>query len=101
MDRKIHAPAVLSDYPGYACPITDKWIEGRYAHHENLKKHGCRVLETGETEQVRKKISQEEENLDRGVDETVERFYEALPTVKREQLAAEMISGLDVSFDRK
>ncbi len=100
MDRQINAPAVVSDYPGYSCPITGSWIEGRKAHNENLKRHGCRVLEAGETEQVRQKAREEEASMDRGIDETVERFYEALPTVKREQLAAEITSGLDVSFDR-
>ena len=101
MDRRICAPAVVADYAGYTCPISDKWIEGRRAHEENLKRHGCRVLEAGETDQVRRSREAEECALDRQVDDTVERFYEALPTVKREQLAAEITSGLDVSIDRK
>ena len=99
--RLISAPAIASDFAGYFCPITDKWIEGRRAHTENLKRHGCWVYEAGETEQARKAKAQEEAAFDRGVDETVEQFYEALPTAKREQLATEIASGLDVVVERK
>jgi len=41
---------VVSDYAAYECPITGKPVEGRAAHRENLKQHGCRVLERGERE---------------------------------------------------
>lgn len=40
-----------TDYKGYTCPVTNKWIEGKAAHQENLKRHNCRVLEKGEKEQ--------------------------------------------------
>lgn len=100
MERRICAPAVVADYPGYSCPITGSWVEGRRAHTENLKRHGCRVLETGETDQVRRNHRAEETALDRSVDETVEQFYETLPTERREQLAAEVQSGLDVTIER-
>lgn len=45
---KPFVPQVAGDYAGYTCPITGKWIEGRAAHEENLKRHGCRVAEKGE-----------------------------------------------------
>lgn len=48
------AAFVVSDYAGYTCPITDTWVEGRAAHRENLKRHGCRVLEKGETRDAAK-----------------------------------------------
>lgn len=101
MDRRICAPAVASDFAGYLCPVTDKWIEGRRAHTENLKKNNCRILETGETDAVRRSRVAEEAQQDRAVEETVEQFYEALPTAKREQLAQEVASGLDVVVERK
>jgi len=100
MERRLCAPAVVADYPGYTCPITGSWVEGRRAHVENLKKHGCRVLETGETKQIRQSRQQEEAALDRSVEETVEQFYETLPTERREQLANEVQSGLDVTIER-
>lgn len=101
LDRRITAPAIASDFAGYHCPITEKWIEGRRAHTENLKRHGCRVYETGETEQARRAAAKVETDFDRQVDSTVEQFYETLPTAKREQLATEIASGLDVVVERK
>lgn len=100
MERQLSAPAIVADYAGYSCPITGKWIEGRRAHEENLKRHGCRVLETGETEQVSRNRQAEEAKLERGVEDTVEQFYEALPTESREQLAVAVQSGLDVAVER-
>lgn len=43
------------DYQGYDCPITGRFIEGRAAHRENLKRHGCRNLEKGEHEWAAKR----------------------------------------------
>ena len=99
--RQICAPAIVADYPGYSCPVTGRWVEGRRAHEENLKRQGCRVLETGETEQAAREGQHAAQQLDKSVDQTVEQFYEALPTEKREQLATAVLSGLDVSVDRK
>lgn len=45
---------IARDYEGYTCPITDKWVEGRAAHKENLRQHGCRVFEKGELEEFKK-----------------------------------------------
>lgn len=101
MERQLSAPAVLADYAGYSCPISGKWIEGRRAHEENLARHGCRVLEGGETEQARRRGSEEASLLDKEVDNTVEQFYETLPTDKREALAVAVQSGLDVAVERK
>ena len=100
MNRQLSAPMVKGDYPGYACPITGKWIEGRRAHEENLKKHGCRVLETGETESAKRTWAAEDTALETAVESTVEEFVETLPTAKKEQLAAEIQSGLDVELTR-
>ena len=100
MDRQIAAPAVLGDYPGYSCPITGDWIEGRRAHHENLKKHGCRVYEPGETEQQQSAAMAAETALEASVEATVEEFIEKLPARKREQLATELENGADVGVVR-
>lgn len=100
MTRQVAAPVVLGDYPGYACPITGDWIEGRKAHIENLKKHGCRVYEPGETEQARTSADFAEKQLESSIESTVEEFIEKLPTRKREQLATELESGVDVGVIR-
>lgn len=50
---------IAGDYEGYTCPITGKWIEGRAAHRENLKRHGCRILERGERRQLEERRREE------------------------------------------
>lgn len=101
MNRVIQAPMVFGDYEAYDCPITGKRIEGRRAHEENLKRHGCRVLEPGETNQAVRFRQQQEAALDRSIEETADRFITGLPTEKRDRLAAEMEHGLDASIVRQ
>lgn len=101
MVRQIVAPAVRGDYQGYNCPITNKWIEGRRAHEENLKRHGCRVLETGEKEDLIRSKQVEEAALERSIEGTVEEFIEKLPAAKKERLANEVAGGMDVTFERR
>ena len=60
---------ILPDLPGYECPITGKWIEGRRAHTENLKRHGCRVYEAGETKEfIKNKPKRDEQAVDKMLD---------------------------------
>lgn len=99
--RQLSAPAVRGDYQGYDCPITGKWIEGRRAHEENLKRHGCRVLETGEREDFIRRKAAEDQAFDASVESTVEEFIEKLPAVKKERLANEVAGGFEVSFERR
>lgn len=101
MSRMIAAPRVQTDYAGYTCPITGKWVEGRRAHEENLKRHGCRVYESGETEAAKRAATAADTQFEQMLDNTVEEFVEILPTAKREKLVAEMESGLDVAVVRQ
>ena len=100
MNRQLAAPMVRGDYPGYNCPITGNWIEGRRAHEDNLKRHGCRVLEPGETEGVKRAAAAAAVAEEEAIDDTVEEFFETLPTAKKEQLAAEVENGLDLQVVR-
>lgn len=52
---------ISSDYKGYSCPVTGKWVEGRAAHRENLKRTGCRLLEKGESRDAAKNQRYESE----------------------------------------
>lgn len=46
--REPRAPAVWNDIGSYACPITGREIGSRSTHRDNLRQHGCRVIEPGE-----------------------------------------------------
>jgi putative FmdB family regulatory protein len=100
MKRVFSAPAVRGDYAGYECPITGAWIEGKRAHEENLKRHGCRVLEAGETSAVAKYRQQEDEAFERAIGETVDAEIARMPARKREALAAEMEAGVTADIVR-
>ncbi|MGD9674493.1 MAG: FmdB family zinc ribbon protein [Candidatus Nitrosocosmicus sp.] len=100
MERQIAAPTVRGDYPGYDCPITGKWIEGRRAHEENLKKHGCRVLEAGETEAVDAYRKRADAEFEAAVEKTIDEEIARLPARKRERLAAEMEAGVTAEIIR-
>lgn len=49
-------PILIRDYGAYDCPVTGKIVEGRHAHAENLKQHGCRLLEKGESRDQTKRV---------------------------------------------
>lgn len=98
--RVLDAPRVQSDYEGYSCPITGRWIEGRRAHEENLKQHGCRLLEPGESREAQRRLAQDSEALENRVAESAAAYAANLPVHKQEKLATELANGFDVSFER-
>jgi hypothetical protein len=100
-NRVITATRISRDLPGYSCPVTGSWVEGRRAHEENLARTGCRVLEDGEKGENEKRRAKADAALDRAVEATVEREVEQLPSHKRERLASELLSGSDLSVERR
>ena len=99
--RLISAPMFTVDNTGYNCPITGEWIGSKYQHQENLAKHGCRVLETGETEAAASFRAKEDAKLDKLIEDHVEREFESFSSDKKEQLHNELVNGkLDLSVDR-
>lgn len=91
--RVLTPTRISADYPGYQCPISGKWIEGKKAHRENLAKHDCRVLETGETEMAMKRKKAMNEANDAMIEAAAVRAIEALPQQKLEILAGELQHG--------
>lgn len=98
--RVIVAPAVLGDYPGYQCPVSGQWIEGRKAHNENLARTGCRVLEPGETAQASRRAASVDQELEAKIDQTVMELVTALPPEKKVQLEQELTRGVSAEVTR-
>lgn len=98
--KQLQAPRVIADYAPYNCPVTGKLIDGRRAHTENLKRTGCRVLETGETEDATRRREQDEKQFDAAIDDTVERQIAAMPDDKKNRLFAEVEAGLTPTVTR-
>lgn len=99
--RLISRPRILRsmDY-SYDCPVTGKHITSKHAHEENLKRTGCRVRETNESEYRAKERAKAEEAFDRQVEATVERQIDNMSGEKRELLGKAFTSGLDADISR-
>lgn len=70
----LHAPRVFGDLPGYQSPIDGRWVEGRRARNEDLKRSGCRPYEGFESEskQMARTQKENEDKLDHQIDVAVE-----------------------------
>jgi putative FmdB family regulatory protein len=98
--KLISAPAVQGDFQPYECPVTGKFIEGRRAHEENLKKTGCRVLEAGETQATTARREKSEAELENKIADSAAEFVANLDTASREQLGREVEHG-DIALTRQ
>lgn len=66
-------PMVLKDYEGYVSPASGKWVEGKRAHREDLKRTGCRLFEPGEREDfIKNEPKRREKELEKMIDEVVD-----------------------------
>jgi putative FmdB family regulatory protein len=101
MRQLLSAPHIVMDYPGYTCPVTGTWVEGRAQHRENLKRQGCRVLEPGETEAVRRGKRQSDEVLDKQLDETADQLLASLPSREVEHLCNAVADGMTATVERR
>lgn len=99
-ERQILPVAVMGDYAGYSCPVTGAWIEGRKAHQENLRRHGCRVLEPGETQQAARAAERADDALADRIAETAAAAVAQMPAAKQEQLGRELAAGAHISITR-
>ena len=98
-ERILSAAAIRSDLPGYSCPVSGKWIEGRKAHEENLRRTGCHVLESGEMEEAKRVRKAADEALENAVAETAAGIVAAMPLEKQQKLGDEL-TRTDVAIQR-
>jgi len=78
VSRPRSGPILLRDYSAYDCPVTGKIIEGRAAHAENLARHGCRLLEKGESRDQSKRV---EESFQAGLDRVLQKAEATMAAV--------------------
>lgn len=101
MRRLMSAPHIQMDYPGYQCPVSGKWVEGRAAHKANLHQHGCRVLEPGEKEAAERRRNDADKQLEAKLEATMAKETEALPREKKQRLYQEMERGASATVVRQ
>lgn len=71
MQRVVEAPAVQADLPGYESPIDGRWVEGRRARTEDMRRNNCRPWEGIETE--RKEATKRAAEADRAFETAIEK----------------------------
>ena len=99
--NRILSPSILgADYEPYQCPITDKWIDGKKAHEENLKLHGCRVFERGERQQWLDHKAERDALFERKVEDTVGETISSWPIEKQIKLGQELEHGITAEATR-
>ena len=88
MSIVIFPPAVQADIPGYVSPTTGKWIEGRAARRDDLKRSNARPWEgfAAEKSEAQKRLREAEQKADRKIEEAARRAYHALPPAQRRAL---------------
>lgn len=101
MGRLLSAPHIQVDYPGYVCPVSGSWVEGRAAHKANLAKHGCRILEPGEQAVRDKRLADEDRDFDKKLERTVGEVIHAMPPEKQRKLATELEHGASATVVRQ
>jgi hypothetical protein len=84
----IVAPAVAPDIPGYESPVTGKWIDGKSARREDLRRSGCRPYESSkeEREEAMKQRQYSEQKLEGSLRDAVSKQFYAMSESKRRQL---------------
>lgn len=66
-------PMISRDYEAYECPVTGKMVDGKLEHRANLDATGCRLLEKGEFQDVKKNGKKRHmEAIDKAVDKAVD-----------------------------
>lgn len=99
-ERVICAPFVQAEIPSYQSPIDGRTISSRSQRREDLARSGCVEYEPSMKEAAERRKVSEDAALDKKVDQIVEQEIYAMPTKKREKLAAELDGGMDVQVTR-
>ena len=91
--RMLSAPMFNIDatnFPCYQSPTTGKWITGKAQRREDMAVSGCVDYEPSLATEQQKRIAREDADLEKKVDEHVEKTIYEMPVEKKEKLAAEM-----------
>lgn len=97
--RLISRPMIAVESVSYECPITGDYIGSKRDHENNLRRHDCRVMETGEKDYNERRRVQEEARFDAAIEATVEKEVLSRDSDARESLAKALTTS-DISVDR-
>lgn len=81
----------------YECPVTGKEIKSVREHHDNLKRHGCHIIEPGEDRDAAIRAKRNDDILDAALDHSISQTLHSMPKEKLAQVCAEVT--LDPNID--
>lgn len=89
MRRCIEAPAVQADIGGYQSPIDGRWIEGRVARNEDLRRNNCRPWEGMESEKkaAMERAKEADKVYEKGVEAAVYNTFNNMSAEKQRALS--------------
>lgn len=102
--RRMVVPTMINcdiqpwDY--YESPVSGKPITSYKQRREDMERNGCIDYEPSMKKVQKDNIKRMDDDLDRKVDETVDKEWAKMPTEKRENLAKELLSGADIELIR-
>jgi len=96
-----HAPyTIIPQECNYQSPIDGSAITTRKQRMEDMARNDCIEYDPFMKQDADRRVLDFEKQLDKSVDETVEREFETMPMKKREQLAAELTAGATIETVR-
>ena len=89
MLRRVEAPAVQVDIGGYTSPVDGRWIEGKAARREDLKRNNCRPWEgmANEKREAQKRAAEAEKTYEKGVEAAVYNVYNNMSAEKQRAIS--------------
>jgi len=101
--KRLISPVMFSidatNFPSYQSPTTGRWITSKTQRREDMKASNCVDYEPSLKDEQTKRIAREDAELEKKVDEHVEKTIYEMPAPKREKLAAE-VEHLDIAVTR-
>ncbi len=88
------------DAQGYESPTTGAHITTKKQRIEDMARSGCIEYEPGMRQDADRRVIEHDKYMDKMIDETVEREFDAMPTTKKEQLCNELTAGADIEYTR-
>lgn len=95
----LRPPMATPDLQGYTSPIDGRWVEGRVARREDLRRNDCVEWEPGFREECSRRRNAAEREFDRSLEHTIDAEIAAMPARKREKLEAEA-TGAEINVVR-
>lgn len=101
--HRIISPCMFSidatNFPAYQSPTTGRIITSKTQRREDMAASGCVDYEPSLIEHQAKRIAREDAELDKKVEEHIEKTIYEMPTAKKERLATE-VEHFDVDVAR-